>query len=81
MNIARTTSSISYQTLFNDNIKLENVDLYQSRANALKQNLALQEKILEIMSDQTKSYPVGDYPEDQIYSGGFTSAIDKDRMN
>ena len=33
------------------------------------------------MVDQTRSYPVGDYPEDQIYSGGFASAIDKDKMN
>ena len=81
MNIARTTASISSKTLIKDNIKLENVQLYQSRANALKQNLALQEKILEIMVDQTRSYPLGDYPEDQIYSGGFASAIDRDRMN
>lgn len=81
INIARTAASISYKTLLKDNIRLENADLYQSRANALKENLALQEKILEIMIDQATSYPVGDYPEDQIYSGGFASAIDKDRMN
>ena len=81
INIARTAASISYKTLLKDNIRLENANLYQSRANALKENLALQEKILEIMIDQATSYPVGDYPEDQIYSGGFASAIDKDRMN
>ena len=81
MNLARTAASISCNTLLKDNIELENVELYQSRATALKQNLSLQEKILEILSDQTRSYPVGDYLEDQIYSGGFASAIDKDRMN
>ena len=81
MNIARTAASISCNTLLKDNIELENVELYQSRATALKQNLSLQEKILEILSDQTRSYPVGDYLEDQIYSGGFASSIDKDRMN
>ena len=81
MNIARTAASISSKTLLKDNIKLENVELYEARANALKQNLGLQEKILEIMVDQTRSYPLGDYPEDQIYSGGFASAIDRDRMN
>ena len=80
MNIARTAASISSKTLIKDNIKLENIEVYERRANALKQNLALQEKILEIMVDQTRSYPVGDYPEDQIYSKGFASAIDRDRM-
>ena len=81
MNIARTAASISCKTLLKDNIKLENIELYQARANALKQNFTLQEKILEIMIDQNRSYPVGEYPEDQIYSGGFASAIDRDRMN
>tara|TARA_A100001011_G_scaffold363506_1_gene413469 strand:- start:108 stop:653 length:546 start_codon:yes stop_codon:yes gene_type:complete len=81
MNIARTAASVSYKTLIKDSVKLENIKLYKARANALKQNLALQEKILEIMVDQTRSYPIGEFPEDQIYSGGFASAIDRDRMS
>ncbi len=76
----KTLPTISSQTLEADNVEIENLNLYKKRAEVLQANDAFKEKVLDIYNSVEFSNKPKLHIEEQIYSNGFPSAIEKDRL-
>ena len=76
----KTLPIIAAKTLETDNKKIEDLTLYNQRAEAIHANEAFKEKVLDIYNSVEFANKPKLYIEEQIYSNGFPSAIEKDRL-
>ena len=76
----KTLPIIAAKTLETDNKKIEDLTLYNQRAEAIHANEAFKEKVLDIYNSVEFTNKPKLYIEEQIYSNGFPSAIEKDRL-
>jgi exodeoxyribonuclease-1 len=77
----KTLPIISLETLQDDNIEIQDADLYRKRAGLIRSNEGFIEKVLDIYNSIEFSGGSKTNIEEQIYSNGFPSAIDKDRLS
>lgn len=77
----KTLPLISLNTLESDNIEIEDKDLYMQRADAIRANESFKEKVLDIYNSMEFSSTRKLNIEEQIYTNGFPSSIEKDRLN
>ena len=78
--INRSLPSICADTLEKDNLLPKENIQYLKRAEILQSNPDFILKINEIYNDIEKPIYANSYNEEQLYSGGFPTKIDKDRM-
>ena len=78
--INKTLPTVCAHTLAKDNLLPKENALYSKRAEALQNNPDFILKINEIYNDIEKPIYANSYNEEQLYSGGFPTKIDKDRM-
>ena len=77
----KTLSIISMNTLERDNIEIQDKDIYCKRADAIRSNASFIEKVLDIYNSLEFSGSSKINIEEQIYSNGFPSSIEKDRFH
>jgi exonuclease I len=77
----KTLSIISMDTLERDNIEIQDKDIYCKRADAIRSNESFIEKVLDIYNSLEFSGSSKINIEEQIYSNGFPSSIEKDRFH
>ncbi len=77
---SKTLSSISLSTLMKDNIDIENIEIFQSRAEKLKLMPNLLERIIDIDFSKDPIAYACEYPEERIYADGFPDQILKDKF-
>ena len=77
----KTLPIISLEILQDDNIEIQDADLYRKRAGLIRSNEGFIEKVLDIYNSIEFSGGSKTNIEEQIYSNGFPSAIDKDRLS
>ena len=78
--INKSIPSICANTLEKDNLLPKENAQYSKRAEILQNNPDFILKINEIYNDIEKPIYANSYNEEQLYSGGFPTKIDKDRM-
>tara|TARA_A100001234_G_scaffold88531_1_gene78089 strand:+ start:74 stop:1465 length:1392 start_codon:yes stop_codon:yes gene_type:complete len=78
--INKSLPSICANTLEKDNLLPKENAQYLKRAKMLQSNPDFIHKINEIYDDIEKPIYANSYNEEQLYSGGFPTKIDKDRM-
>ena len=71
INVSRSNSLISLETLNKDNVKIENLDLYRKNRDIIKGNKNFLDKILDIFNNKTYENKPTDIPEQSLYGGGF----------
>ena len=81
MGTNKTLPIISLETLQEDKIEIQDADLYSKRAALIKSNEGFIEKVLDIYNSVEFSGGSKTNIEEQIYSNGFPSAIEKDRLS
>ena len=77
----KTLSTISLNTLENDKIEIQDKEIYCKRADAIRSNESFIEKVLDIYNSLEFSGSSKTNIEEQIYSNGFPSSIEKDRFH
>ena len=77
----KTLSIVSMSTLELDNIEIQNKETYCKRADAIRSNESFIEKVLDIYNSLEFSGNSKINIEEQIYSNGFPSSIEKDRFH
>ena len=77
----KTLPIISLETLQDDKIEIQDADLYRKRAALIRSNEGFIEKVLDIYNNVEFSGGSKTNIEEQIYSNGFPSAIEKDRLS
>lgn len=77
----KTLPIISLEILQDDNIEIQDADLYRKRAGLIRSNEGFIEKVLDIYNSIEFSGGSKTNIEEQIYSNGFPSAIEKDRLS
>ena len=77
----KTLPIISLETLQDDKIEIQDADLYAKRAAFIRSNESFVEKVLDIYNSLEFSGGAKTNIEEQIYSNGFPSAIEKDRLS
>ena len=77
----KTLPIISLKTLQEDKIEIQDADLYSKRAALIRSNEGFTEKVLDIYNSVEFSGGSKTNIEEQIYSNGFPSAIEKDRLS
>ena len=68
-------------TLENDKIEIQDKEIYCKRADAIRSNESFIEKVLDIYNSLEFSGSSKINIEEQIYSNGFPSSIEKDRFH
>ncbi len=81
INVSRSNSLISLETLNKDNVKIENLDLYRKNRDIIKENKNFLDKVLDIFNNKTYESKPTDIPEQSLYSGGFLTKKDIDIFN
>lgn len=77
----KTLSIVSMNTLELDNIEIQDKEIYSKRADAIRSNESFIEKVLDIYNSIEFSGSSKINIEEQIYSNGFPSSIEKDRFH
>ena len=79
--VNKTLPIISLTTLIEDKIFPIDIDVYKIRAQIIRENVNFKNRVIDIL--QNIEYPSfeNNHVEQQIYSNGFPSAIDKDRFS
>jgi len=78
--INKTQPTICLSTLIQDNINVEDIDLLIEKANKIKANENFCEKVIDIYNNFEFQNIQKLNIEEQIYSEGFPSSIEKDRF-
>ena len=78
--INKTIPVCSHKLLNNPDVFDIEFSELQRRANIVRSNKDFQSKVSQAMEDRMMDFPVSEYIEGTIYSGGFPSYRDKDLM-
>ena len=76
----KSLPTISLKTLHQDNIEISDLVLYEKRASIIHKNESFKEKVIDIFNNLEFVSNVKSNIEEQIYSQGFPSSIEKDRF-
>ena len=76
----KTLPIISLHTLEKDQKEIEDKEIYKARAQAIQTNEAFKERVLDIYNSLEFANKPKLHIEEQIYSNGFPSSIEKDRF-
>ena len=76
----KTLPTVSLETLQKDNIELEDLEVFKERAELIHENENFKEKVLDIFNNFEFTNTSKTNIEEQIYSHGFPSSIEKDRF-
>jgi exodeoxyribonuclease-1 len=76
----KTQPTISLSTLKEDRVFIEDQEQLMKRADKIQTNEAFKEKIIDIYNNFEYQNSRKIHPEEQIYTEGFPSAIEKDRF-
>ena len=76
----KTQPTISLETLIADDIFIEDQSIFIDRANKIKAKESFIEKVIDIYNNIEYENSNKIHIEEQIYTEGFPSAIDKDRF-
>ena len=79
--VNKTLPIISLSTLITDDIVPTDINTFKTRATLIKENINFQNKIIDILNNTEFPSFENNHIEQQIYSNGFPSAIDKDRFS
>ena len=77
---SKSLSSICLNTVIEDNIHIENLDIFQERARSLQSMQGLLEKIIDIDLTKDPTAYSCEHPEERIYTDGFPNQILKNKF-